>query len=426
MNLCKSYKFNYSKLYFLHLPFLAFLSYFISQKLKNQPLGKYFLAGLILKFLAGIALGILYLFHYQQGDSLYFFEQGAKLSTFINSEPANYFHFLFHDPRESFYHLRIEMIDITPRTVFMVKIVSIFAYFCGQNYWLISLYFSFFAFIGLWICANSLAKILPHQNSIFAFAFLFFPSVVFWSSGILKESLLWFLLGISIHILLVFDWKKVFHWLALLVCAFFMLKLKYYYLAVLLAVAIPYQILFFLQKRINFTAFSLVLTYFFLFVLMLFCASFLHPNLNADRFLAAVIQNHDQIIAVSKPENSIFFDHLSANFMSFLQNIPTAFVAVFFRPFIWETENIFKILASLENIALFLMFLGIRKSIFPKKNNLLLLSAIFYIFLLAILLAFSTPNIGTLVRYKVGFMPFLVYLLLCRSRFFYFFNKEKV
>ncbi|TAD96927.1 MAG: hypothetical protein EAZ97_13275, partial [Bacteroidetes bacterium] len=240
-------------MYFLHLPFLAFLSYFISQKLKNQPLGKYFLAGLILKFLAGIALGILYLFHYQQGDSLYFFEQGAKLSTFINSEPANYFHFLFHDPRESFYHLREEMIDITPRTVFMVKIVSIFAYFCGQNYWLISLYFSFFAFIGLWICANSLAKILPHQNSIFAFAFLFFPSVVFWSSGILKESLLWFLLGISIHILLVFDWKKVFHWLALLVCAFFMLKLKYYYLAVLLAVAIPYQILFFLQKRINFT-----------------------------------------------------------------------------------------------------------------------------------------------------------------------------
>ncbi len=41
-----------------------------------------------------------------------------------------------------------------------------------------------------------------------------------------------------------------------------------------------------------------------------------------------------------------------------------------------------------------------------------LLALLLYTVLLATLLALSSPNFGTLLRYKVGFLPFLAYLLL--------------
>jgi hypothetical protein len=39
-----------------------------------------------------------------------------------------------------------------------------------------------------------------------------------------------------------------------------------------------------------------------------------------------------------------------------------------------------------------------------------------YSVLLCIFLALSTPNFGTLIRYRVGFLPFLL-VLICRQSF---------
>ncbi|MEO0331770.1 MAG: hypothetical protein AAF223_08805, partial [Bacteroidota bacterium] len=50
----------------------------------------------------------------------------------------------------------------------------------------------------------------------------------------------------------------------------------------------------------------------------------------------------------------------------------------------------------------------------PLKTDerLWVMSALLFSVLLGILLALSTPNFGTLVRYKVAFSPFLLYVLL--------------
>jgi hypothetical protein len=45
-----------------------------------------------------------------------------------------------------------------------------------------------------------------------------------------------------------------------------------------------------------------------------------------------------------------------------------------------------------------------------------LLPILIYCFVLCILLAISTPNFGTLSRYRIGFLPFFVFVLTYRNQ----------
>ncbi len=76
-----------------------------------------------------------------------------------------------------------------PRALFLSKVVSVFGLFTASNYWIISCYFSCLAFAGAWYLVKIIRRCNAHYTLAAVLAFLFFPSVVFWSSGIVKESL---------------------------------------------------------------------------------------------------------------------------------------------------------------------------------------------------------------------------------------------
>jgi hypothetical protein len=100
-----------------------------------------------------------------------------------------------------------------------------------------------------------------------------------------------------------------------------------------------------------------------------------------------------------------------------LKFIPQGIVNVFFRPFPWEISNVLMIFTVLEN--LFFMFLVI-KTIFKSRffTNKLYINKNYQVFciLFSISLAFaigiSTFNFGSMVRYKIPFLPFWASFLL--------------
>jgi hypothetical protein len=47
--------------------------------------------------------------------------------------------------------------------------------------------------------------------------------------------------------------------------------------------------------------------------------------------------------------------------------------------------------------------------------SILFLATASYCIVLCVFLALSTPNLGTLSRYRVGFLPFLIFLLAYRN-----------
>ena len=85
----------------INLIFLGLLAFYIHKRVKSQPLGIYFLPGLLLKCAAGIILGLLYLVYYQGGDTVLFHEDATFLARVAIDTPNEYLRVLFFNDRST-------------------------------------------------------------------------------------------------------------------------------------------------------------------------------------------------------------------------------------------------------------------------------------------------------------------------------------
>ena len=269
--------------------------------------------------------------------------------------------------------------------------------------------------------ANVLATIFPKSKKAAAIAFLFFPSVVFWSAGLSKEALLMCLLSVSVAFFLEYQyqgrssWRRLLFVLLAFICIW---KLKYYYAAALFPLLLAWYGASRLGKLPFFeNTWRQATLLVFLYIALLGLATFLHPNLRFQAFVEALWANQEIIRERSSPDNLIHYQGLEATWQSYLWHTPWALFSGLFRPLPWEAYRFFYLLPALENILLLLLsgyHLGglFRRKYMYQMPLLPLLALLLYTALLATLLALSSPNFGTLLRYKVGFLPFLAYLLL--------------
>lgn len=396
------------------------LIYFLYQKAQAKPLRIFFIPALILKLSAGILLGIIYRFYYTGGDTFNYFHDAVVYSDFALQSPSYFLKLLVRtDVPENLkgYFIYAEH----PRALITSKILSFFTLITRNNYWISGIYFSLFSFAGMWYLSNKIAVKYPDTKMAAAIGFLFFPSVIFWSAGIMKESLIMGALSFLFAYVLenipdfkITIWKKS---LLIIIFSFLLWQLKYYYLAVFLSVS--FTTICSLQLYFNTSIFrnktlKLLMMWILLFCIFFGASTLLYPTLQIDNFLFFLLHTHDNIYANSSPENLIHYNNLNADYRSLLRNLPLAFFSGLFRPAIWEINSFLQIIPAIEHLFILLStILVIRKLKDPisEINIILLFSIIIYILLLAILMAFAAPNFGTLIRYKVGFLPFFVYLV---------------
>jgi hypothetical protein len=285
------------------------------------------------------------------------------------------------------------------RSVFFIKLISIFALISGNNYWIITAYFSLASFLASWYLFRTVENSFTNSSFAASVAFLFFPSVVFWGSGIEKETLA--LCGIyylSAVIILMLKQQKIKWWdgIGIIVGAWLVWNLKYYWAAVFFISAFTAVIVWTLQRKISWMGKRLLLAWIIVFAGAGILASFSHPNFCLTTFLNVLVTNHDDFIKISGGKNLIHYYHLAPEWQSVLLNSPWALVSGIFRPFVGEGNGLLGLVASLENCVLLVLFLY---------------AALSYIIVLCIFLALSTPNLGSLSRYRVGFLPFFVFLV---------------
>ncbi len=414
--------------YLIHVPLLATLISFLYRKSAGLPLANLFFFALAGKLLAGVALGLLYIYYYPYGgDTFTFFADAKILSKLAVTSQRAYSQVLLFNHFPDSYLTDALVYEWEPRSFFFIKILSVLNVFTLNNYWISGLYCSLFSFWGMWSLANTLTRLFPSGKWAAALGFLFFPSVVFWCAGVMKESVAMGAIGwvtaTWLPYLLESKWANPGKWLWQLTGSLLLLvvlwQLKYYYCVVYLACVVSCWLAILLVRKWEIKSrWAMATGWLLLFAGMAGIGSQLHANLRIDNLLKVLTLNHHLLLSFTAPENQIRFDHLQPNFASMLQNLPLALVSGLFRPFAWERDNGLQLLAGLENtvllamaaVAVFQLF-RISKIPFSSVTFLLLLATGLYILLLAALLSFSTPNFGTLARYKVGFMPFLVYLI---------------
>lgn len=102
-------------------------------------------------------------------------------------------------------------------------------------------------------------------------------------------------------------------------------------------------------------------------------------------------------------------------------NLPIAFTSTLFRPFVFESRNVAMFLNSLETTAVFGLFMlalyrrGRRQTLQMISNEPFLIFCTIYVFIFAVALGLAAPNLGTLSRYRIPMVPIfwvLVFVLL--------------
>lgn len=387
----------------------------------------FFLPALALKLLAGLAYGWLYVVYYgEAGDSLNYFHDATKLTALGRQDVGAYLKVIFWHEYAPIWDTKL-MLWQEPRAFWFVKLVSILMWIGGENYWILSCYFSFFSFVGSWVLVESLSKIFPKTRYVAVIAFLFFPSVVFFGSGLTKESLAIALLGIgTARLLSPFVWHTVPVFLG---CALGLLELKFYYLAFWAGSALVGILAYPIAQRFALPTWGQVSLFVSIWIGGIFVSSFIF---DFDTLVLMTVLNHNTTYIHSHPKDLVHYSihggqgyiSLDASWASLLYNAPLALEAGLFRPYIWEASDKLKLLMSLENLGILLLFMLAILSflIRPKRTpapklatwqNLFICAVFFYVVGLLVIIALASPNMGALVRYKVVITGWIVYGLGC-------------
>jgi hypothetical protein len=169
-----------------------------------------------------------------------------------------------------------------------------------------------------------------------------------------------------------------------------------------------------------------LLLWLIVFAAPLFVISLSKENFHPDRFFKVVVENYYAFQLLSKPGGAIQFSDLQPTIWSFIFHAPWALISGMFRPFIWEANNLLQLVVAMENILLlFFLITSLRnwKQFLQSSDRLLILSVVIYILLLCIFLTLSTPNFGTLSRYRIGFLPFIFFLVMIDNPVISYFTK---
>lgn len=370
---------------------------------------------LSVKIVCGIALGLIYFYHYQLGDTISFWQDGCRLAEIFLERPSQVMAFLWDDAAVP--EITLALQQQTPRSLFFVKICGVLALVSGGNYWMMATWLSALSFAGAWLLFVRLIRLFPATGPAAAIALLILPSVVFWSSGLIKESVglaaLFVLMAGCLSIVRggrVSGWE----WLLMLMALWVGWNLKYYWIGIFLPVSLPVVVVHFLEKRFPVLKPYTLMLWVVFFIGFLAFATNIHPNFYASRFLEVIYLNNLDFTRLSEPPRIVQYFNLEPVTTSVLMNAPAALIAGLFRPFVWEAFNTLSLLASLENLVLTLVVLqglfALRRA-FRSTERVLLVATLVYALLLITFLALSTPNFGTLSRYRIGALP--VIILLC-------------
>jgi hypothetical protein len=415
--------------YILNLVILGIIFSTLLKGAKGKPLEQHLIPGLTFKIACGIAMGFLYRHYYTpDGDTYFLFNQASFLADIFRDNPLTYFKLVFLNEFSEISKQFFQNWN-QPRAFFFIKIISVVNILTANNYWISSVYFSIFSFSGAFWLANLISEKFRISKIGPAIAFLYFPSYVFWTSGIIKESVAAGCICFTIFLALrCFDYKR---WIPLLAplafCIFTILYLKYYYAAVLL----PFLAIYCLYEIMKGKTGKLVIAGTAVACLILFITalSVFHLNLTLSYFPTALFDNYLATIRLTeKPD--LIFSRFTPSWAGIIRSLPEGIVTGLLRPFIWESEQNIQLLAGLENFLTLCLSVSSLIYVFwvrKIKGNSVAWITLTYVVVLSGLIALASPNFGSLLRYRVGYYPFFIILITCQNPAFdFFFSSFKI
>jgi hypothetical protein len=399
----------------LFLWLIARSAYFKKSGLSVQSLQVAFL----LKVCCGAVLFLLYTYYYpvrKDADTFKYFDDSRFLYEALWTKPVDFLKMLFGIDCESEYFktMYFEKMNNWYRSYengllndnrLVIRINAVFRLVSFGNYHVHSLFLNFLAFIGSYSLARLFLVFTESKWKTYLAVFLI-PSVVFWSSGILKEAVLLFALGLfgwNFHRLMFEKWQ----WRKLPLLVFLLAILLVMKLYVFIAF-VPAVLAWWISK---YTKRTIMVHTSMIIGGVLFGLSLAQivPSLN---FIEIMANKQRDFINLSKAFNvnsAIEMSYLEPNLWSFIKATPKALINTFTRPWLTEIKSILFVPPLLEN--LFIIGILITSWFYGRKVSAtqwkFVIFCLTFSIILFLIIGLTTPIIGAIVRYKIPAIPFL-------------------
>lgn len=400
------------------------LAYIIRPSVTDAVNRRYFFPALTVKVLGALALGFIYQFYYSGGDTYNYHTHGSRhvWEAFYDS-PAYGLKLLFSDGQDEVgiykYSSRIPFFR-DPSSFMVIRFASIFDLFTFSSYAATAVCFGVMSFVGGWLLFLTFYENRKHLAGWIALATLFIPSVFFWGSGLMKDTITLTFLGVATYII----WRivnqrtlKIGYLVVLVLSLFIIYSIKKYILlcyipAVFLMI---YARVFGLVKNL-----FLKLLIFPLIVVVMGTSIYYSVyqigksdaryNLN-ELGNTARITAYDIAFQTGRDAGSTYFlGELDGTFGSLLRLAPQAITVSLFRPFLWEVNNSLMFVSALESLMVFfftvLAVIKSRRMFFRSVVDPDILFCMVFSIIFAFAVGVSTYNFGTLSRYKIPLLPF--------------------
>jgi len=413
---------------FFYLTIILFIGIIIRSKyISKYPEYKFFLGGLFTKIIFGIIFCLIYVLYYNlSGDTVSYYNSSEALLNLFNKDPYTYFSILFGNQSSenfSYFDITTSYPDYyTDKQAFaVVRFINPLVIISLRSYFTTTILLAALSYIGIWKLYLMFCEFYPNHNKLFAVTVLFLPSVLFWGSGILKDTF-----TLSASCWYTYNFYKIFikkkdiyiNLLLIIVNIYIILSLKPYIIVALFPGTIIWgfyaKIKSIKNKILKFATAPVIVIIAFLIanlILGLF-KSKLGTYSDLDSIIRkAQITQQDLIRGEQYGSNYFNIGEFNTK-ADIIKKTPQAVVAGLYRPFIWEAANVLMLISGLENLLLLILTLYIflwSAGIVRSLKNIMQDPLLIFVFLFSIFFAFSvgltTANFGALVRYKIPLMP---------------------
>jgi len=428
---------------FLLGPLYLFIVFFIASLLKKKLAKtdlerKIYTRALFVKLFGATFFALIYEFYYRGGDTMGFYAWSEKLASCLFSDTPTALSFLFSNNEESFFKFKYNnyasgygyLLKYMTREHTFIKITSVVNLFALNSYLSTTYLFALFSFVGNWLLYRVFIEHFTLIKEKMAWAVLYIPSVTFWGTGILKDTVTFGALGFLVYtIYKVFIIKnKIFRNIFLMILSIYVIMILKSYIFIAFLPAGVIWIVNHQKSKIKSGALRALSTPFFI-VLMATTLFGLVAIVgeSAGRFSISQLEQTTKDFQgwhqVASENGSGYVIHSTGtSISSLLTALPESVNVTYFRPYLWESGSIVVLMGAVESLIILLFFLKvffIKGKIFMffraiNSKPIIQMCLIFAIFF-GFVVGFTSFNFGALARYKIPSMPFFTAFLLMTS-----------
>jgi len=364
---------------------LIFFSFFL---FRNNPDRKFLLFALFIK--------ILFALTYIWVGSVFYKSRGA------GTDYSGY-HEIGIQISESFKHLQSPNLKFGMGTRFLCYVTGFIYVIVGPTLYGGFFVFSWLSFIGMYLFYKAFIMFCPEGNSrLYSYLIFLFPSILFWTSQIGKDSLIFLFLGLAAYSITSLFVKIHIREILYLLVALSGIMMIRPHIAASFSLAFTLSLIISGRGNIFSKIVLFVVSLIIAYIIFTNTISFLGLDTSYNSFNDYYLQRQNSTYT----GGSRFHGTIGIS----LKQLPLAILNTIFRPFIWEAHHYLALIYSIESIALaFLMvkyFLNGINALLSFRKTEYISFILFYSSFLILMLS-TMSNFGMIARQKVQLLPFI-------------------